>query len=82
MPSEFSINYTGKKKEAERIDKENALMIERLTRQQSSINIKGFAKEFQKHLEFKRRKKVAMAMTNKAEQYIEKRKAMMRQTVG
>ena len=82
MPSEFSMNYTGKKKEAERIDKENALMIERLTRQQSSINIKGFAKEFQKHLEFKRRKKVAMAMTNKAEQYIDKRKAMMRQTVG
>lgn len=33
MPYELSINYTGKKREAERIDRENALMIQRLVRQ-------------------------------------------------
>jgi hypothetical protein len=27
MPYELSVNYTGKKKEAERIDRENQLMI-------------------------------------------------------
>jgi hypothetical protein len=46
MPSEMSINYTGKKKEAERIDRENSLMIQRLVRQQSSINPKTLAKDF------------------------------------
>lgn len=46
MPYELSINYTGKKKEAERIDRENALMIQRLVRQQSSINKQILAKEY------------------------------------
>ena len=46
MPTEISINYTGKKKEAERIDRENALMIGRLMRQTSSINTKELAKEY------------------------------------
>ncbi len=32
MPYEISVNYTGKKKEAERIDRENQLMIQRLIR--------------------------------------------------
>ena len=32
MPSQMSMNYTHKKKEAERIDRENALMMDRLVR--------------------------------------------------
>lgn len=54
MPNEISFNYTGKKKEAERIDRENALFIERLLRQTSSINGKFFEKEYQKHVEYKK----------------------------
>ena len=72
------MNYTGKKREAARIDRENALLIERLTRQTSSINIKEYAKEFQKHLEFKNRKQKSSARNDKAGAYIEQRKVMMR----
>jgi len=55
MPHEMSVNYTGKKKEAERIDRENALMIQRLVRQEASIKHKILAKDYAKHLEFRRR---------------------------
>ena len=82
MPTEISINYTGKKKEAERIDRENALMIGRLMRQTSSINNKEFAKEYNQHLQFIKRTKAAKSNSSKAEAFIEKRKQMMRNTVG
>ena len=82
MPSELSINYTGKKKEAERIDRENALMIQRLVRQQSSINSKHLAKDYAKHLEFKRRHQIATENCMKAEDFIEKRKINLKHTVG
>lgn len=69
-----SLNYALKKKEAERIDKENQKIMERIVSQGPRLSTKQMQKDYQDTLRYKRMKEKSLAVS--VEKLLEKKRKM------